>query len=312
MLRRNLAGVASLLAGVFLISVQDMIIKSISGTYAVSLAILLRSVVAFFVLLVIVHMESGLDSIRTPRSWQLVGRGVVLLLAYTAYYVSIPALTLAEAVALFFMAPVFVMLLSGPLLGEKVSVLTWFAALLGFAGVMLILKPGTALFEPAALLSLFSAAAYAYGMILARRYGRDTPAAVMSFYQNCTYIVVSVLFAGVVFGTGLKPDGHHPSLDFLVRPWELPPLRDALILGGSGIVAALAVVLLTNAYKRGQAAVVAPFEYTGMLWATFWGYAVFRERPDPWTVVGMVMIAGAGWLALRANRSTNRQKDQSA
>lgn len=311
MMRRNLAGIVSLLAGVFLISVQDMIIKSISGSYAVSFAILLRSVVAFFVLLIIVHFESGLTSIRTPRTWQLVRRGLVLLLAYTAYYVSIPALPLAEAIALFFMAPVFVTLLSGPLLGEKVSPLAWVAVALGFTGVMFILKPGTSFFEPAALLSLFSAVAYAYGMILARRYGRDTPAAVMSFYQNCTYIVVSALFAAVVMGLGVAPHGH-PSLDFLFRAWSMPPLRDALILGGSGIVAALAVVLLTNAYKRGQASVVAPFEYTGMLWATFWGFAVFQERPDPWTLLGMVLIALAGWLALRAGQTSKVQKERTS
>ena len=301
MMRRNLAGILSLLAGVFLISVQDMIIKSISGTYAVSLAILLRSVVAFFVLLIIVHYESGLSRINTPRAWQLVARGGVLLTAYAAYYVSIAALPLAEAIALFFMAPVFVTLLSGPLLGEKVPAAAWVAVMLGFSGVMFILKPGTSFFEPAALLSLFSALAYAYGMILARRYGKDTPAAVMAFYQNCTYIVVSAAFAAVVMGLGVAPQGH-ASLQFLFRAWTMPPLHDALILGGSGVVAALAVVLLTNAYKRGQASLIAPFEYTGMLWATFWGFAVFREQPDPWTMLGMALIACAGWLALRAGR----------
>ncbi len=194
-MRRNLTGILSLLAGVFLISVQDVIIKSVSASHAVSMAILLRSLTAFFVLLVIIHFESGLASLRTPRAGLLLGRGLILLLAYTAYYLSIAALPLAEAIALFFMAPLFVTIMSGPLLGERVGAGAWLAVALGFAGVLLILRPGTALFEPAALLSLFSAVAYAYGMILARRYGRDTPAAVMAFYQNCTYILVSAVFA---------------------------------------------------------------------------------------------------------------------
>lgn len=301
----------ALLGGVFLISVQDMIIKSISGSYAVSMAILLRSLTAFFVLLVIIHFESGLASLRTPRLKLLVLRGSILLLAYTAYYLSIPALPLAEALALFFVAPLLVTILSGPLLGEHVKPAAWGAAAIGLAGVFLILRPGSALFEPAALLSLFSALAYAYGMILARRYGRDTPASVMAFYQNCTYIVVSGSFALIVAQLG-EQSWSHPSLAFLFRPWLMPNARDLAILLGSGIVAAIAVVLLTHAYKRAPASIVAPFEYTGMLWAAFWGFSIFGEVPPPLSLIGMALIALAGFLALRAGRKTPVREGQSA
>ncbi len=89
---------------------------------------------------------------------------------------------------------------------------------------------------------------------------------------------------------------------FLFRAWDWPAPFALTVLLGSGIVAALAVVLLTNGYKRGEAAVIAPFEYSGMLWAAFWGLLVFGERPQPLTFFGMVLIALAGWLALRAGR----------
>lgn len=300
-MQRYLAGIVALLGGVFLISLQDVIIKSISGSYAVTTAILLRSLTAFFVLLVIIHFESGLASLKTPRFKLLIVRGAILLLAYTAYYLSIAALPLAEAIALFFMAPLLVTMLSGPLLGEKVPASAWAAAAIGLVGVFLILRPGSALFEPAALLSLFSALAYAYGMILARRYGRDTPASVMAFYQNCTYILVSAGFALFVAQLGERT-WSHPSLAFLFRPWVMPQGHDLAVLLGSGVIAALAVVLLTHAYKRAPASVVAPFEYTGMLWATFWGFSLFGEVPRPLSFVGMALIALAGWLALQSGR----------
>lgn len=300
-MRRHLPGILALIGGVFLISLQDVIIKSVSGSYAVSTAILLRSVTAFFVLLLIIHFESGLASLKTPRFNVLLIRGLILLMAYTAYYLSIAALPLAEAIALFFLAPLLVTILSGPLLGERVRASAWAAAVLGLAGVFLILRPGSALFEPAALLSLFSALAYAYGMILARRFGRDTPASVMAFYQNCTYIAVSGGFALIVAQIG-EQQWRHPSLAFLFRPWVMPNAHDLAMLLGSGIIAALAVVLLTHAYKRAPASVVAPFEYTGMLWATFWGFSIFGEVPSPLSFAGMAFIAVAGWLALQAGR----------
>jgi drug/metabolite transporter (DMT)-like permease len=176
--RRNLIGIASLCAGVFIFSIQDAILKGLSGTHAVTLAILLRSLVGLPILLVMVHYEAGLQALKT-RNWRLlIGRGLILLVAYTTYYMAIAALPLAEAIALFFISPIFVTLLAALFLHERVSLQSWAAVIAGFAGVLIILKPGTGLFEPAALLSLFSAAAYALSMILARRYSAEEPTTV--------------------------------------------------------------------------------------------------------------------------------------
>jgi drug/metabolite transporter (DMT)-like permease len=297
--RNNLIGVAALACGVVLVSVQDVIMKQVSGAHAVTLVILLRSLISFPILLLLIHFESGLRAIATPRWRQLFLRGSIMLGAYTSYYMAFPALPLAEAVALFFMAPLFVTILSGPMLGEKVSPKALIAVTMGLAGVFVILRPGSALFEPAALLSLLSAAAYAFAMVLARRWGRDTPATVISFYQNVTYIVGVSIFAAIVNFAGIDPPGH-PSLDYLLRPWVWPRHFDLTLIIVCGFIAALAVVLLTHGYRMGQASVVAPFEFTGMIWAAFWGFAIFGEVPRLTTFIGMALIAAAGVLALRA------------
>ena len=299
-LSANAFGVLALCAGIALFSVQDAIIKGISGDYAVTLAIVIRCLVALPILILMVRAEAGLRALWTPNRGALILRGGIMLVAYTTYYMALAALPLAEAIALFFVSPVFVILMAGPVLGERVGWQSWVAVLVGFGGVLCILQPGSALFEPAALLSLVSAAAYATAMVHARRLGVTEPATVMAFYQNGVYLVGAVMIAVVCAGLGLR--AVHPALAFLVRPWAVPGLGDFGLMAGCGVIAALAMSLLTQAYKQAEANLVTVFEYTGMIWAPLWGYLFFAEVPKMSTVAGMALIVGAGSYAVRAGQ----------
>lgn len=295
---RNLAGVVSLALGVMIFSTQDAIIKSLSGDYAVTQAIVIRSLVALPILALLVQYETGLRHLRSRNFWALVLRGLIMLTAYTAYYLAFPALPLAEAIALFFTSPIIVTILAGPVLGERIRLASWLAVLAGFAGVLIIVQPGSALFEPAALLSLISAAAYALSMIIARKLGVSEPATVMAFYQNGVYLVGAVLIAALFGAMGIERLGH-PSLDFLVRPWTMPNVTDTLLMGACGVIAAIAMSLLTNAYRLAEANLVTVFEYTGMIWGPLWGFMFFAEIPRWTTFAGMALIAAAGLYAVR-------------
>jgi len=290
---RNIVGMAALALGIFVFSTQDAIIKSISGDYAVTQAIVVRSLVSLPILGAIVYADVGLNGLISKNFWALVVRGLLLLLSYTAYYMAFPALPLAEAIALFFISPIFVTVLAGPLLGERVGLRSWFAVAVGFVGVLFIVRPGSALFEPAALLSLISAATYALAMIGARKLGVSEPASVMAFYQNGAYLVGAIVIAGVCAALGLTKLGH-PSLDFLVRPWVTPTLKDFLLMAACGVIASIAMSLLTHAYRLAEANVVTVFEYTGMIWAPLWGFLFFDEVPRWMTLVGMGLIVAAG------------------
>jgi len=298
--RNNLLGIASLSAGTFVFSLQDTVIKAISGDHSVTLAIVLRAIVAFPILTVMVMLAGGLRQLATPQWPILVGRGFILLTAYTTYFMAFPALPLAEAIALYFTVPLLVTLMSGPLLGERVSPAAWGAVALGLVGVGVILRPGYGLFEPAALLSLVSAVTYAYAMILARKHGRTVEAPVMTFYLNASYLVGALAFAGITMALGVQPPGH-PSLDFLVRAWDMPSTRDMLLMGLCGIIAAFGSNFLAQGYRKGAANIVAPFEYLGMVWGSLWGFLIFHEVPRITTFIGMGLIAVAGLLALRAS-----------
>jgi drug/metabolite transporter (DMT)-like permease len=310
-LNRNFVGMLALVMGILLFSIQDVVIKFLSGDYAVTQAIMIRSIVALPILTCMVLFESGLGSLRSRNFWLLALRGLIMLSAYTTYYMAFPALPLAEAIALFFIAPILVTVMARPFLGETVSIRSWFSVFLGFAGVLIILQPGSALFDPAALLSLISATAYATSMILARRLGVTDSAAVMAFFQNGIYIAGSATIAGAFALAGIREAGH-PSLDFLVRPWAMPGTIDLLLLAACGVVAAIASFLLTHAYRLAEANLVTVLEYTGMIWSPLWGFIVFAEVPKWTTIAGMVLIVAAGLYSAHVAASTGPRRVKQA
>ena len=291
-------GVVYLCLGVFVFSLQDAIIKQVSGAYALTEVVFIRSCVAGPILLFLVQREAGWRTIFASRLGTLTLRALIMFGAYTAYYMAFPALPLADAVALYFTVPLLVTALAGPLLGERTGPGVWAAVLLGFVGVMVMLQPGSGLFEPAALLSLLAAARYGVAMLMARKFGSSLSASVMAFYQNAVFLFGSALLALVLYW-GDWVQAAHPSLSFLVRPWVLPSMIDALLIAACGVVAATGMMFLTSAYRVARASTVTPFEYTGILWAPLWGFLFFSEVPRVTTMAGALVIVLAGLLALR-------------
>ena len=294
-------GIFYLCLGVLVFSLQDAIVKQVSGAYPLTQVVFIRSCVSVPILLWLVQREEGWRAIFASPLAPLAVRALVMLGAYTAYYMAFPALPLADAVALYFTVPLFVTALAGPFLGERSGWRVWAAVLLGFAGVMVMLQPGSGLFEPAALLSLLSAALYGSAMLMARKWGESLSAAVMAFFQNAVFLfgsgAAALLFHALNFGQAT-----HPSVVCGGRPWVALVPWDAGLMAVCGVVSAVGTVLLTNAYRVARAATVTPFEYTGMLWAPMWGYLFFSEVPRTTTVAGAVVIVVAGLLALRAGR----------
>ena len=291
-------GIVYLCVGVLVFSLQDAIIKQVSGSYALTEVVGLRSLVGIPIVLALVLRNAGWRALFAPGWTSLFWRSAIMFGAYTSYYMAFPALPLADAVALYFTVPLFVTALAGPFLGERVDWKVWLAVLLGFAGVMIMLRPGSGLFEPAALLSLLSAALYGTAMLMARKLGITRSASVMAFHQNAVFLMGAVTVAALVHFFEVSGQSH-PSLQFLTRAWTMPTLFDGALIATCGIVAAIGTVLLTNAYRVAPASTVTPFEYTGMLWAPLWGFLFFAETPRWTTLLGAAIVALAGWLATR-------------
>ena len=295
----DLAAIGWLCLGVLVFSLQDVVVKAFSGAYPVHQIVVVRCLVALPILLWMLGPVGGLRAVASPWSGWLALRGLVLVLSYTGYYLAFPVMRLADVLALYATVPLFVTCLAGPFLGERVGARRWAAVGLGFLGALVMLRPGTGVFEPASLLPILSAACYATAQLMARRLGTDVPAAVMAFYQNLMFLAAATALALAVLAFGGAAQDH-PSLDFLLRPWVTPDWRDLLLIAACGPIAALGSVLLAQAYRGAEANLVAPFEYTGLIWATLWGFALWGEVPGPASLAGGSLIVAAGLYLVAA------------
>ncbi|EKD59942.1 MAG: Integral membrane protein [uncultured bacterium] len=296
----NTTGILCLTAGIAVFSVQDLILKLLSGDYPLHQAMVLRSLTAIPFMLAIVRLFDG--SLRTllSRGWPaMLGRGLLNFTAYTAYYLALAALPMATTVALYFTAPLIITVLSVIVLHERVSAKRWLAVIAGFAGVLIMVRPGGDLFDWAALLPVFCGFAYAASMILARTMGsRDTPAA-MAFWGNIAFLLCGLALSAW-YGTGQHAGDAHPSLAFLTRGWATPTGFDLFLMCACGAIAAIGLTLLTHAYAISQSSVVAPFEFTFAFWGILWGWLFWSDLPDALGWLGIAIIIAAGVYVLRA------------
>ena len=230
----SLRGIACLVLGIAVFALQDVVIKKISGVYPLHEAMVLRSIAAFPVLLLLVWRDGGFATLTGPGWPWLLIRGTVAFMAYSCYYLGLAALPIATAVALYFAAPLFITVLSVLFLGERVGARRWAAVVIGFLGVVTIVRPGTALFDWASLLPITAAFLYAVAMVLTRRIGGSETAPAMSTWGNFVFLV-GALALSAVFGSGSHDGETHRSLAFLMRGWVQPNPRrfraDGLLRG---------------------------------------------------------------------------------
>ncbi len=292
--------VLTICAAACLTSLQDTTIKWLSTSYPFHEMQTIRCLSALPVVLLFVLREGGLASLATPQLPMVVLRGLLLAIASVLFYLAAAAMPFPEAVALYFTMPLLIAGLAGPLLGEQVPLFRWLAVAIGFAGVVVILRPGTSLFEPAALFALASALCYALGNILTRPLAA-AGAAPLAFWQCLMYVAVAVGLASV-FGTGALHTSGHVSLDYLTRGWLWAPLPDLLLIVALGLSTGILMVLFTLAYRLAESSFVAPFEYTAMFWAVLFSFAIWHQLPDATAFVGILLIAGSGLFLIAAER----------
>lgn len=292
-------GILALLLGIAVFSVQDVILKLLSGTYPLYQAMILRSLTAVPLLLLIMRWSDGsLAALASPAWGLMLARGLLGFVAYTAYYLGLAALPMADTVALFFTAPLFITLAAAVFLGERIGPLSWLALAAGFMGMLMIFNPTASLFDPAAILPVIGALGYALQQLAARVLGRSESAAAMTFWSNLSFLACGFGLA-LVFGPGGWEGAGHPSVDFLTRGWQPLPARDLLLFMACGVIAAVGLCLLTFAYRIAPSATVAPFEYSFIVWGVLWGWLVWSELPAPGAWLGILLLVAAGLLVIR-------------
>ncbi|MCV2867828.1 DMT family transporter [Defluviimonas sp. WL0002] len=302
----SLLGALSALGAVFCFSINDMAIKFLSDSYALHEVVLVRSLIGITVLVaVLLPFSGGFTALKTRRLGMHLARGACVVFANMTFFLGLASLPLADGVAIFFVSPLIITVFSVIFLRERVGPRRWAALAMGFVGVLIVLRPGTSVFQPAALLPVVAAFGYATLHMLTRYIGRTESALSMSFYIQLTFILVSSL-TGLAIGDGRFAGTGDPSLDFFLRAWSVPSGSDWLVLATVGATSAFGGFFISQAYRVAEAAVVAPFEYAAMPLAVVWGVVVFGDWPDAIALMGILLIIVSGltlvWREARARR----------
>jgi len=310
----NRAGLAigCILLGILGISVNDMLIKQLSGGYPLHEIVFVRSGIGIIFGLMLVRLEGGLHLLRTDQGWLHLLRGLMLVTSNMTYFLALAALPLADVTALFFVAPLFITLLSIPLLGEKVGVLRLGAVAFGFIGVVIMQRPWAAgeTLEVSRLvlaLPVLAALTYAVNQIMTRKLGVRAKASVLSVYIQATFLAVSVAFYLVAGDGRFVEPSSSVSAQFLLRAWVVPAQGDLWVFAALGLNAAVIGYCLSAAYRMASAATVAPFEYVGLPLAVFWGFVIFDTLPGVEVWIGILMILGAGLFVFLRERQKARR-----
>ena len=291
---KKIIGIACIILAQFSFTTNDMGIKFISGDYALHQIVFTRSMVGIiFTFIIFGPGDGGFRFIFTNRLGLHLLRGFGIVIANLCFFTSLVTISLAESVSIFFIAPLLITALSVIFIGEKVELRSWTAVLAGLAGVIIIMRPGFGSFNPASLLPLGAALAYALVQITTRKMGEKEKASTMVFYIQINLLVISGLF-GLFFGKGQLADPANSTLYYLLRSWTTPSWKDFLIMFGIGFLSCLGAYFISQAYRVSKAGLIAPLEYIALPLSIFWSGSIFGDWPDYRTWLGIVLIAGAG------------------
>lgn len=297
----NVRGIGFLLLALFTISLQSVAAKWLSGAYPVLEIVILRSLVALPFTLLLFRYEGGRGLPKTQRHKLEYGRGLFLFFSYTTFMMGLAALPLAEISAIRNSGPLMITLLSVVILGETVGPRRWAALFVGFAGVLLIVRPGTTTFNLGSIFILISVLLYALTVMVTRKLYTTDSSATMSYYSTLVYLVGAAILAPLVIMAGDMP-GAHPSIAFLFRPWAMPTPIDFAIMTGLAVVWAAWMYFLARAYSLAQASVVAPFEYLALPIDVMWGFLIWGEVPTWMTWAGAFLTIASGAYILYRER----------
>ena len=246
---------------------------------------------------------AGQMAIVTPFAWRTAGAGfgrtrrlglqllrsAALLAATALFFAALRFLPLAEASAITFLAPIIIVVMSHLWLHERPNRARWIASMSGFIGILIVLRPGSAVFHPATLMLVGTAFFNALYQVLTRKLVDES-------------VHTTLFYSALVGAVGLT----------LALPWagsaELPDLRTGLLFLLPGLFAGLGHWFVISAYLRAPASLLTPFTYLQMIWATLYGYLIFGQLPDRWSALGMAIVLASGLLLALQEQRRSRSR----
>ena len=300
-MNNNYLGISAIVLGTICFSVNDISVKLFSSEMPLNQLMFFRAIFAISILLfVILPFYGGFKYLNTNNPTFHIFRGLAVVGANTFFFISIAELSLAEATAIFFIAPVLITIFAVLFLREKVGVRRSLACLIGFLGMLFIIKPGTISFDPISLFPLIAALFYTALHIITRKYGSQEKPITMGFYIQVCFLVTSLMFAGGFYIADLDV-GQSNALTFLTGSWVSVTTFDLLhIFVGIAFPISIGGILVSYAYKNHEASFLAPFEYGALVIAVVSTYLIWNEIPDRLSLIGIILIMLSGiFVSLR-------------
>ena len=294
-------GIGIILASVLSMAFADAVVKLVSADLTVWQVFVTRSLVAIPCIVLILLAMGVRFRLLSPK-WALI-RSVLLVLTWLVFYASLPVLSLSVAAVAVYTNPIITALLSAALIGERANGRQWAGVLLGFLGVIAILKPGTDAFSWFTILPLMGAAFYSLAMVLTRSKCQHEQPLVLGLALHCLFLVTGGIAVGVLAVIGLDTDTVS-AFPFLFNGWTAMGLREWGLMALLGVLSAAYFVGVARAYQIAPPSIIGTFDYAYLVSATVWGFIFFAETPDVFTICGMILITAAGLLV--AVRSANR------
>ena len=289
-----IVGVGMLIVAVFLFAVMNATTKSLSVLYAVPVIMAVRYGVQTLLMVLLVVPQRGWRAFATQRTGMVALRAIALVASSLLLGLALKVMPVAETAAIIFLAPILVVLTAGPLLGETIGWAGWLAALTGFTGVLLIIRPGSGL-DP---FGVVFASLNIIGTVIYQLMSRS-----LSKTESTLGLLFSTAITGaLVFGA------------MLPFTWGGPPLslQSGLLMVSLGVTGGLGHFLFTAAYRRAPASLLSPVNYLELVWAGLIGWVVFQHLPEPLTAFGMAIVAASGILvAIRSARMSRTQTPRS-
>jgi len=290
-----------------LLSLQDSFVKLASSEVSLWQFQMLRSACNLALLAVLSRFLWVRSSPVPKRFWVVALRSLFLVGAMVFFFGGVPFLSLSEIAAGLYVFPLFVAVLSSLILGEHVGPRRVLAILLGFGGTLLILKPGSEAFQWVALMPVAAGLCYAATVLTTRKLCREESPATLALGVSIAFMALGI--AGVLAFALVKPESLAIRWPYLFTGWHELDLWVAGIIVACSSLNLVANIALAKAYQSAESSWLAPFDYSYLIFATFWAVVMWGDVPDLLSLVGMSMIAGAGsFVAWRERRESQLRR----
>jgi len=282
----NTKGALFALLAFAIFSTHDVVVKVLGGNYSPIQIVFFSVLLSFPWATIMLMRDATADTLLPKHPWWTALRTVAAVITGVSAFYAFSVLPMAQVYAILFAAPLLITILAIPVLGETVRIRRWVAVLVGLIGVLVVLRPGQQPLEPGHLAALVAALGGAVASVIVRKIGRDERPVVLMLYP----MAANFLVMGAALG-------------FVYKPMPVEHLGLLAIISIFGLIAGRFVIA---AYSAGEAVIVAPMQYSQILWATFYGFLFFDETIDAATAIGAAIIIGSGiYIVLRESRGGN-------